>query len=74
MEESQTDYLQIVISFTYKGWKITLDQGELDGQIIYSAWADNEQCSAVAVPYAPSRRVAIQRAKQWIDRRLTSTD
>lgn len=74
MLESQPDYLQIILSFTYKGWKIELDQSDLDGQIAYSAWANNDKCSVVAVPYAPSRTLAIKRAKQWVDRRLASTD
>jgi hypothetical protein len=66
----QPDYPHIVLSFTYRGWIMELDQSELDGQTIYAVWATHEQGSAVAVPYAPSRTVAIQRAKQWVDRRL----
>jgi hypothetical protein len=71
---SQPDYPHIVLSFTYRGWKIELDQGELDGQTIYAVWASNDIGCAVAVPYAPSRGIAIQRAKCWVDHRLGSAD
>jgi hypothetical protein len=65
------DYPHIVLSFAYRGWKLELDQSELDGQIIYAVWANDASSSAVAVPYAPSRAIAIKQAKQWVDNRLT---
>jgi hypothetical protein len=67
---SQPDYPQIVLSFHYRGWKIELDQSELDGQVAYAVWANDDKSSAVAVPYAPTRTVAIRRAKRWVDSRL----
>ncbi|MGB3300412.1 MAG: hypothetical protein WBA76_19285 [Phormidesmis sp.] len=66
------DYPHIVLSFTYRGWKLELDQSDLDGEIIYSVWANDDRSSIVAVPCAPSRTAAIKRAKQWVDRRAAS--
>ena len=69
---SQPDYPNIVLSFEYRGWKIELDQSEEDGQIAYAAWANDDKSSVVAVPYAASQKLAIRRAKQWVDRRLSA--
>lgn len=68
----QPDYPRIVLSFEHRGWKIELDRSEEDGTYAYSAWASDDKSSVVAVPYAPSQKVAIQRAKQWVNRRLSS--
>ncbi len=68
---SQPDYPKIVLSFEYRGWKIELDRSEEDGQVIYAAWANDAKSSVVAVPYAASQKLAIQRAKQWVDCRLS---
>ncbi len=68
---SQPDYPKITLSFDYRGWKIELDQSEEDGQIAYAAWANNANSSVVAVPYAASQKLAIQRAKRWVDHQST---
>ncbi len=68
---SQPDYPNITFSFDYRGWKIELDQSEEDGQIAYTAWANDAKSSVVAVPYAASQKLAIQKAKRWVDSRLS---
>jgi len=64
------DYPHIVLAFDYRGWKIEIDQGELDGQVTYAVWVNYDQGCAMAVPFARSRTEAIRRARKWIDRRL----
>ena len=64
------DYPHIVLSFTYRGWKLEIDQSESEGEVMYAVWANNAKSSVVAVPYAPTRAIAIRRAKQWADRRF----
>lgn len=64
------NYPKIVLAFNYNGWKLEIDEGELDGMTTYTVWANNAFSSAVAVPYATSRQEAIQRAKRWVDARL----
>jgi hypothetical protein len=71
MPISKPDYPNIVLSFDYRGWKLDLDQSDLEGQTIYAVWAKNGTSVAVAVPYAPSRTAAIKQAKQWVDNRLS---
>ena len=68
----QPDYPNITLSFEYRGWKIELDRSEEDGQIAYTVWASDARSSVVAVPYAASQKLAIRRAKQWVDRRLSA--
>ncbi|MGC1306603.1 MAG: hypothetical protein WA885_05190 [Phormidesmis sp.] len=68
---SQPDYPKITLSFEYRGWKIELDQSEENGQIAYAAWANDATSSVVAVPYAASQKLAIQKAKRWVDSRLS---
>jgi hypothetical protein len=63
-------YPKIILSFPYRGFKIEIDRMELEGQIIYAAWANYDRGCAVAVPSAVSPLEAIQKAKKWIDRRL----
>ncbi len=63
----EPDYPNIVFAFDYKGWKVEIDQGEMDGCATYAVWANYKFGSAVAVPYASSRQEAVRRAKQWID-------
>jgi len=67
----QPNYSNITLSFEYRGWKIELDQSEEDGHIAYSAWANDAKSSVVAVPYAASQKLAIQKAKRWVDNRLS---
>ncbi len=63
------DYPHIVLAFDYKGWRVEIEQGELQGCKTYSVWVNYELGCAVAVPYAKSRWDAIIKAKQWIDAR-----
>ncbi|MEB3356097.1 MAG: hypothetical protein VKK04_05175 [Synechococcales bacterium] len=68
----EPDYPHIIWSFDYRGWRLQIDQGKLDGQILYSVWANHETGCAVAVPCALTREEAIRRAKRFVDRRLQS--
>ncbi|MGF1498063.1 MAG: hypothetical protein ACFB8W_14750 [Elainellaceae cyanobacterium] len=65
-------YPNIIVSFTYRGCRIQIDQDTFEGQAIYAAWVDHETGSAVADACALSRTEAVRNAKAWIDRRLTS--
>lgn len=69
MLTSLPDYPHIVLSFIYRGWKLEIDQNELEGEVMYAVWANDARSSVVAVPYAPTRAIAVKRAKQWADRR-----
>jgi hypothetical protein len=71
MTTPDPDYPHIVLSFDYRGWKIEIDQGELNGQTTYAVWVGYDQGCAMAVPFAHSRSEAIRRARRWIDRRLS---
>jgi hypothetical protein len=64
------DFPHIIWSFTYRGWRLEIDQSEDDGQILYSVWANHEAGCAVAVPCALTREDAIKRGKQYVDFRL----
>lgn len=66
----EPDYPHIVLAFDYKGWKVEIDQGEMDGLATYAAWANYPLGCVVAVPYASSRQEAVKRAKRWIDKRI----
>ncbi len=70
MLTSLPDYPRIILSFTYRGWKLEIDQSEIEGKVMYAVWANDAKSSVVAVPYAPTRAIAIRRAKQWADRRF----
>ncbi|MEM8505304.1 MAG: hypothetical protein AAF716_19390 [Cyanobacteria bacterium P01_D01_bin.1] len=71
MTALRPNYPNITFSFDYRGWKIELDRSEDNGQIAYSAWANNVTSSVVAVPYAASQKQAIRQAKRWVDGRLS---
>lgn len=73
MKTANPDYPHIVLSFPYRGWTIEIDQGESEGQIAYTAWANYPTGCAVAVPCARSRSQVIQRAKRWVDQRIQKT-
>lgn len=62
--------LNILLSFTYRGFEIEIERDQWHGQNIYAAWANYEQGCAVAVPCAVTPTEAIQRAKKWVDRKL----
>lgn len=63
-------YPNIVLSFTYRGVRLELDQGEEQGITVYTVWASHAHGYAVAVPQVFSRTEAIHRAKRWVDGRL----
>ncbi|NET36716.1 MAG: hypothetical protein F6K19_32590 [Cyanothece sp. SIO1E1] len=64
------DYPRIILSFTYRGFTIEIDQGKFEEHRIYAAWANYDQGCAVAVPCALTRAEAIRKAKRWVDHRL----
>ncbi|WP_081942889.1 hypothetical protein [Myxosarcina sp. GI1] len=64
------NYPQIILSFTYRGYKVEIDRDELNGNCIYAAWVNHERGCAVAVPIATTTIDAIRRSKQWIDKKL----
>jgi hypothetical protein len=68
------DYPHIIWAFHYRGWKLEIDQSALDGQVVYSVWANHETGCAIAVPCAHSRPEAIRRGKQYVDWRLSNAD
>lgn len=64
------DYPHIILSFSYRGFIIQVDQSDFEGQPIYAAWVDYDMGYAMAEPCALSRKKAIRNAKRWVDRRL----
>jgi len=66
------DYPQVVLSFTYRQVQLDLAQADHNGYPTYTVWANHAYGFAVAVPAEASRRAAIYRAKQWVDRRWQS--
>ncbi len=65
----EPDFPHIMLAFDYKGWKVEIDKGEINGATTYTVWANYKIGCVVAVPYASSRQEAVKRAKQWIDAR-----
>ena len=66
----EPDYPHVVFAFPYRGLTIEIEQSTLDDSLIYAAWVEYASGSAVAVPKAWTREDAIQRAKQWVDRKF----
>jgi hypothetical protein len=64
------DYPHIVWSFTYRGWRLEVDQSAEDGQAMYAVWASHNGGCAVAVPCALTREDAVKRAKKYVDSRI----
>lgn len=64
------DFPHIIWSFTYREWRLEIDQSEDDGQVVYAVWANHENGCAVAVPCALTREEAIKRAKKYVDARI----
>ncbi len=64
------DYPHIVLSFIYRGVRIEVERGELDGKSTYAVWVDYDTGCAMAVPYAHSKIEAIKKAKKWVDKRF----
>jgi len=67
------DYPHIVWSFTYRGWRLEVDQSEEDGQVLYAVWANHEAGCAIAVPCALTQAEAIKRAKRYVDARMNTS-
>ncbi|MGB3137809.1 MAG: hypothetical protein WBG38_06175 [Nodosilinea sp.] len=65
------DYPHVVLSFTYRGFHLALDQSTDSGVPMYAVWASHDRGCAVAVPGVVSRTEAIYKAKRWVDRRLS---
>ncbi|MGB3402126.1 MAG: hypothetical protein WBA77_05495 [Microcoleaceae cyanobacterium] len=65
-------YPDIVLSFTYRGFFVEIEQDSFKDQEIYAVWVNSQQGCAVAVPCALSRSEAVKKAKRWIDQRLVT--
>lgn len=65
------DFPNVVLSFTYRGFCLELDQSIENGIPLYAVWATHDTGCAVAVPGVVSRSEAIYKAKRWVDRRLS---
>jgi len=59
-------YPAVVWAFPYRGMQIEITTTRHHDRQIYSAWVTYATGSAVAVPRADSREIAIARAKKWI--------
>lgn len=62
-------YPHIILSFSYRGFFVEIEQDWFKGQEIYAVWVNSQQGCAVAVPCALTRSEAVRKAKQWIDQR-----
>ncbi len=58
------DYPDVVLVFTYRGLKIEVTTCWHQGQTVYSAWVTYTTGSAVAVPMARTKEIAIAQAKK----------
>ncbi|MEM7553331.1 MAG: hypothetical protein AAF378_04390 [Cyanobacteria bacterium P01_A01_bin.84] len=63
-------YPKIILSFTYRGFKIEIERDKFNGQDIYAAWVDYEFGSAIAVPFAHTVLDAVKKSKEWVNRRV----
>ena len=61
------DALNIVLRYVYRDCKVELDQRQQDGTIFYVVWIHHAGGCAIADYRAPSRTVAVKRAKHWIN-------
>ena len=66
---SDPDYPHVVITFVYRGFTIQIARDRWQEQEIFTAWANYDYGSAVAVPCAVTSKLAIRNAKRWVDRR-----
>ena len=64
------DYPHVVLSFTYRDYGIKIAVDKWKDQNFYTAWADHSFGSAVAVPYAINTKIAVRKAKNWVDTRI----
>jgi hypothetical protein len=64
-------YPKVILTFAYQGYTIEIerDTDDLDGET-YSAWVNHTKGCAIAVPITFSRRDAVRKAKQWVDKKL----
>ena len=60
------DYLDVIWAFPYRGVKIEITTTLHHEQPVYSAWVTHATGSAVAVPSAATREIAIAQAKKWV--------
>ena len=67
---SDPDFSKVILAFGYRGFKIEIARDQFEGQNIYLAWANYDLGSAMAVPYAPTTKLAIKKAKKWVDCRI----
>ena len=63
---------QIIMSFTYRDYKIQIERDKFNKQDIYAAWVNYDKGCAIAVPYAATATEAVRKSKQWIDKRFNS--
>ncbi|WP_036484474.1 hypothetical protein [Myxosarcina sp. GI1] len=68
------DYPNVILTFTYRGFDIQVSRDKWQEKYIYSAWANYELGSALAVPGAVTTKLAIRNAKHWVDRRISLSD
>ena len=61
------DYPNVILAFVYRDFKIQIARDEWQGENFYTAWADYDLGSAVAVPFAFTSKLAIRDAKRWVD-------
>ena len=66
------DYLKVMLTFAYRGFKIQITRDSWQETEFYTAWANYDRGSAVAVPYAVTTKLAIRNAKRWVDKRMLS--
>ena len=66
---SDPDYPNVILSFVYRGFTIQIAKDQWEKQDIYTAWANYDLGSAVAVPCAITSKLAIRNAKRWVDRK-----
>ena len=74
MKTPNPDYPRIVLAFDYRGFTIEIDRGQDNGTAVYAAWVSYATGCRIAEPHAPTPRLAIKRAKRWVDAKLTQTE
>ena len=65
-------YPHIILSFNYRDHYLQIDQDTFEGRKIYAVWVNYATGCAMAVPYSPTKKDAINQGKKWVDRKLTS--
>lgn len=61
------DTLHIDWRFTYRGCKVEIDRRDEDGFTVYVAWVHHDKGCAIAATGAPTKAIAIRRAKDWVN-------